>query len=343
MSKLFTVDRSPVAKRNNSGSLEIDEPVESENKYFLGVDGGGSKTHSVIIDARGQVVGEAFSGGSNLLRGGLEDAITNIGGAVADACATARITRDQIDAACLGLAGVNHPIHYHTMKDALDHSLGIKNLRLVTDFRAALAGALDGEPGVVIIAGTGSISVGVNASGEEEKSGGWGPTFSDEGSAYDIARRALHAVAASFDGRSPSTILSDRLCERLGIASAVDLPGVIYNGDSETVEIASLAQVVGEAARAGDQVAQQILAEAGSELGRLAVSVIQKLGMQSDSFGVAYVGSVFSSGEYVLKAFTETVVQAAANAEVRQPLFPPAVGAAKLAQQGCFKESPSRI
>src|SRR6185503_4468114 len=157
MSKSLTVDRSPVARRNNSGALEIDEAVESENKYFLGVDGGGTKTHAVIIDGPGRVVGESFRGGSNLLRGGLEDALSHIDLAVSEACARARIRRDQITAACLGLAGVNHPIHYHTMKDALDRSFGIKNLQLVTDFRAALAGALDGEPGVVIIAGTGSI------------------------------------------------------------------------------------------------------------------------------------------------------------------------------------------
>ena len=339
MSKLLTVDRSPVARRSDSGLLEIDDPVESESKYFLGVDGGGTKTHAVIIDARSRLVGEALSGGSNLLRGGLEDALAHIDRAVSEACAAGKISRDEISAACLGLAGVNHPIHYHTMKDALDHSLGIQNLQLITDFRAALAGALDGEPGVVIIAGTGSIAVGVNAAGEEERSGGWGPTFSDEGSAFDIAKRALRAVTGSFDGRSPSTTLTDRVCRRLGIASAVDLPGVIYNGDSEPVEIASLAQVVSEAAEAGDEVAQRILADAGSELGRLVVSVIEKLGMKSDSFGVAYVGSVFSSGEYVLRAFTEKVVRAAPNAELRTPLFTPAVGAAKLARAACLKES----
>ena len=332
MSKLLTV-----ARRNDTESFEIDEPVESETRYFLGVDGGGSKTHAVIIDAWGAVVGEAFSGGSNLLRGGLEDALSHIERAVSEACAAARISRDKISAACLGLAGVNHPIHYHTMKDAIDHSLGIQNLQLVTDFRAALAGALDGDAGVVIIAGTGSIAVGVNESGEEERSGGWGPAFSDEGSAFDIAKRALRAVTDSFDGRSPSTTLTDRVCQRLGIASAIDLPGVIYNGDSEPVEIASLAQVVSEAAGAGDQVAQQILAEAGSELGQLVVSVIEKLGMQSDAFGVAYVGSVFSSGEYVLKAFTEKVARAAPGADVRPPLFPPAVGAANLARAASFK------
>src|SRR6476660_9052757 len=107
MSKLMTVEGLPVARRNDSSTLEIDAPVESENRYFLGVDGGGTKTHAVILDAGGRVAGEAFTGGSNLLRVGLEDALSNIETAVSEACAAARIRRDQITAACLGLAGVN--------------------------------------------------------------------------------------------------------------------------------------------------------------------------------------------------------------------------------------------
>jgi N-acetylglucosamine kinase-like BadF-type ATPase len=333
MSKVFTNHRPPVSRTGNSGTLELDEPVESKlEDHTLGVDGGGTKTHAVITDASGRVLGEGLSGGSNPLRVGLDEALSNLDRAVSEACEHAGIRRRQISAACFALAGVNHPIHFHTMKDALDQSFGIEGLLLVPDFRAALAGALDHQPGVVIIAGTGSIAVGVNASGKEERSGGWGPTLSDEGSAFDIARRALRSVAASFDGRSPSTVLTARICARLGIANASDLPGVIYNSDSETVEIASLAQLVTEAASDGDQTALQILAEAGRELGRLVVSVIQKLGMESDSFGVAYVGSVFNSGEYVSKTFTETVTRAAAHAVVRPALFSPAVGAAKLAQ-----------
>ena len=339
MSKLVTYRRSPVPKTSNSGSLELDEPVETERQdYCLGIDGGGTKTQAVITDAAGRLLGEGFSSGSNPLRVGLEDAVLHIEQAVGDACAQAGIRRSQIGSACAGLGGVSHPIHYHTMKDALDHSLAIAHLQLVTDARAALAGALDGERGVVIIAGTGSIAMGMNASGEVARSGGWGPTFGDEGSGFDIARHALQAVAASFDGRSARTMLTDRVCERLGIASAADLPGVIYNSDSEPVEIASLARLVAEAASEGDEVAQQILAEAGRELGQLVVSVIEKLQMQSHSFGVAYVGSVFRSGGYVLKSLAETIARAAPKAEVRPPLYSPGLGAAKLAQVAvCFE------
>ncbi|HET9533315.1 MAG TPA: BadF/BadG/BcrA/BcrD ATPase family protein, partial [Blastocatellia bacterium] len=229
-------------------------------------------------------------------------------------------------------AGTSHPIHYHTMKDSLDRALRIKNLQLVTDAQAALSGALDRQPGIVVVAGTGSIAMGVNSAGEEARAGGWGPTLGDEGSGYDIARRALKAVMASFDGRSPQTVLTERFCKELGIATTADLPGVIYNSDSETIEIASLALIVDEAAREGDIVAREILEQAGRELGGLAVSVIERLGLRSESFLVACVGSVFRSGEIVLKPFREVVLGVAPGARVGPPLFSPTIGAVKLAR-----------
>lgn len=330
------IEHPSKAPQPNSFSIKplVAQPRANE-KYFLGIDGGGTKTHAIVADAFCRVIGEGASGASNPLRAGLRDAISHIECAVAEAAAAARVDLEQITSACAAIAGVNHPIHYHTMKDALGHALALDNLHLVTDARAALEGALDGRPGVVIIAGTGSIAMGVNADGEQARSGGWGPTFGDEGSGYDIARRALRAIASSFDGRSRLTVLSERFCQRLGIASTEDLPGVIYNSDSEPVEIASLAELVAEAAREGDEVACEILQEAGRELAGLAASVIERLGMQSKEFRVACVGSVFKSGEVVWSALRQAISSAAQGAEVGPPLFPPTIGAVKLAQERC--------
>lgn len=300
--------------------------------YFLGIDGGGTKTQAVIADGQCRVVGEGFSGASNPLRVGLEEAISHIDGAVHEACAQAGVELSDISSACAAIAGINHPIHYDTMRAALGRVLPVQNLQMVTDARAALAGALDGRPGVVIVAGTGSIAMGINEAGLEARSGGWGPTLGDEGSGYDIARRALKAIASSFDGRSPQTILTERVCHRLHIANTTDLPGVIYNSDSEPVEIASLAELVDAAAREGDEVSRSILSEAGEELARLAISVIKRLGLQADPFLVACVGSVFKSGDVVLKPLREAVLSVAPRAEFGPPLFPPTLGAVKLAQ-----------
>ena len=333
MSKILTTDTPKPPTQSSTGPLAIDDRPMSREKYYLGIDGGGTKTHAVITDSQCRVAGEGFGGAANPLRIGLEEAVLHVEQAVADACAQAGIDLRDIDSACAAIAGINHPIHYHTMKDALDEALQVAGLDLVTDARAALEGALDGKAGVVIIAGTGSIAIGVNGEGRQARAGGFGPTLSDEGSGYYIAQQALKAVVSSFDGRSPKTTLAERICNRLGVADPSDLPGVIYNSDSEPVDIAPLAELVDEAAREGDEVACQILTAAGAELGRLAASVIDKLALHSIAFRVACVGSVFRSGEIVLEPLRGAVLSVAPYAEIGPPLHPPAIGAVKLAQK----------
>jgi glucosamine kinase len=335
MSKIFT---SPTTERpvtKTPLSISIEAISSSRETYFLGIDGGGTKTHAIITDGDCRVIGEGSSGASNPLRVGLDEALSHIERAVRDACAQAHVELQQVRSACAAIAGINHPIHYHTMKDALDQAFGRGTLELVTDARAALEGALDGRAGVVLIAGTGSIAMGMSESGEQARSGGWGPTISDEGSGYDIARRALKAVISSFDGRAGETVLSERILNKLRISSAADLPGVIYNSDSESVEIASLAEIVAEAARDGDETARGILSGAGRELGELVISVVKKLGLESQAFRVACVGSVFKSGELVISPLREAVLRVAPDAEIGPPLFAPAIGAVKLAQKRC--------
>lgn len=308
--------------------------------YLLGIDGGGTKTHAVIADADCRMIAEGMSGGSNPVRLGVDEASRNIVEAVTDACREAGIRLDEIRAGCAALAGISQRIHFDAMKESLDLRLGIPNLQLVLDAEAALTGALDGQPGIVVIAGTGSIALGVNAEGQRARSGGLGPTLSDEGSAYDIARQALRAVVRSYDGRSPATVLTERLLDRLGVRTPAELPSVVYgDDDSESVEIASLADVVTEAASDGDQVAREILLSAGRELGRLVASVVERLGMGTRAFRVACVGSVFKSAPVVLDAFREAVAGFAPRATVGKPLLSPAMGAVRLARESLWPQS----
>jgi N-acetylglucosamine kinase-like BadF-type ATPase len=332
MSKNLTTNTSEAPRRSTTGSPAFDAHHSSRDRYFLGIDGGGTKTHAVVTTSSCRVIGEGFSGAANPLRIGLAEAVSHVVHAVADACGQAGIKLNDISSACAAIAGINHPIHYHTMKDALDEAMQVAGLELVTDARAALEGALDGKAGIVVIAGTGSIVIGVNQDGRQARAGGFGPTLSDEGSGYYIAQKALKAVVSAFDGRSPKTIMADRICKRLGVAGPSDLPAVIYNSDAEPVEIASLAELVDEAAQEGDSVARAILVGAGRELGRLAVSVIEKLSLQSTAFHIACVGSVFRSGEIVLEPLRQAVLGVAPRAEIGAPLYSPAIGAAMLAQ-----------
>jgi len=309
--------------------------------FLAGIDGGGTKTVALVADDQLTILGEGRSGPSNFLRVGVEAAVGAVLEALEAACHQAGLAPADLRALGIGLAGIAHPAHYRRMREALLRALierlgygahdpsQVENLVVTTDAEIALYGATDGQPGVVIISGTGSIAYGMNARGQKARSGGWGPTFGDEGSGYDIARRALVAVASAYDGRMPPTLLTERVCRYFGIESPVELPRVIY-GDGASPNIAPLSEVVVQAAREGDAVAREILHEAGLELARTAIAVIKRLRLQQDAFRVAYVGGVFSAGDLILEPIRQKLREVAPKAELGPPLFPPAVGALKL-------------
>jgi N-acetylglucosamine kinase-like BadF-type ATPase len=306
---------------------------EGEDKFWLGVDGGGTNTRATILGSRGQVCGEGQAEAANFLRVGLEKAISSIRCAVEQACRQAGLSQAQIAAAGVGLAGVQHPKHHRQMYRALRSALHIPHLLLETDARIALAGATDLQPGVVIIAGTGSISCGLNREGKFARAGGWGPAMGDEGSGYYIGRRALEAVVSAYDRRSLPTIMSELVCHHFGVSSPPELPPVIYDSPTKVMrEIAQLSKIVVAAAREGDAVALGILTDAARELARAAVAVIKQLKMQEESFRVAYVGGVFEAGELIFAPLRQAIVMVAPKAFLAPPLYPPVIGAVKLAR-----------
>ncbi|HXM34827.1 MAG TPA: BadF/BadG/BcrA/BcrD ATPase family protein, partial [Pyrinomonadaceae bacterium] len=189
------------------------------NKLFVGVDGGGTKTHAVVVDDSDQVLGECTTGPSNPLRVGITSAAAAIREAVERACNIAQVRRTDIIAAEVGLAGTRRKELRARMEDALKN-LDIREIEVVSDADIALFGTSGGEPGVVVIAGTGSISCGINARGRRVCAGGWGPVAGDEGGGAWIARRALRAIAHATDGRGPETSLTQAACSYFHVSTA---------------------------------------------------------------------------------------------------------------------------
>jgi N-acetylglucosamine kinase-like BadF-type ATPase len=303
-----------------------------DQQFWLGVDGGGTNTRAAILDAAGQWHSEGRAEAANFLRVGLATAVESVKRAVDEACAQAGINASQLAAACIGLAGVQHPKHHRQMFEALKAALGIRAMTLETDARIALAGATDLRPGVVIIAGTGSISCGLNARGEFARAGGWGPAMGDEGSGHYIGRRALEMVVSAYDGRSLPTALTEKVCRHFSVSAPPELPSVIYHSSLKMMrELAQLSKLVVEAAREDDMAARSILTDAALELARAVVAVIEQLKMQDDQFRVAYVGGVFEAGELILAPLRESIALVAPRAYLAPPLHPPVIGAVKLA------------
>lgn len=301
--------------------------------YWLGIDGGGTNCRAAIVDRQGSVVGEGKTDAANFLRVGLDNAVRHIEQAVREACDRAGIRPEQIRAACIGLAGVSHPEHHRRMLEAIKGVLPIPEIALETDARVALAGATGNEPGVVIIAGTGSIACGINARGRFARAGGWGPTMGDEGSGSYIGRRALEAVVMAYDYRGEPTSMMDPVLRHFGVSSPPELPPVIYDSPAEVMgKIAQLSRIVVEAAQHQDKVARQILGDAAVELAKAALAVIEQLRMETETFRIAYVGGVFEAGELILAPLREEIVKVAPMAVVAPPLEPPVIGATRMAK-----------
>ena len=311
----------------------------AQRLLVAGVDGGGTGTRAVIMDEKKLVIGEGHAGPSNPLRIGIANATSNVRQAVDRACAEAEVHRDDILHATIGLAGVRRK----DIRDVTLAKLGeclkeIKSIELLPDGEIALYGATDGQPGLVVIAGTGSICCGRNRQGKHVCAGGWGPIVGDEGGAAWIARKGLQAVARAADERGPKTALTAAALMYFKVTTADDLSTAIYSPAMTNDRLAGFGREVVRVARAGDEVAIEIMGEAGRELGIVAVAVIKKLRMQTEKFPIATVGGVYGAGELVLESMRDEIRKTARHAMLTQPLFPPVVAAARLAHTRISQE-----
>ncbi|HMQ04262.1 MAG TPA: BadF/BadG/BcrA/BcrD ATPase family protein [Pyrinomonadaceae bacterium] len=301
-------------------------------QWFLGVDGGGTKTHIALMDHAGEIRSEGFAGPANPLRVGVETAVGNIVTAVNQACDIGGVSRGDIVAATLGLAGVRRVDLRQRVRERFVKSLGIRNTTVITDAEIALYATTRGKPGLVVIAGTGSICLGKNEKGETAISGGWGPLAGDEGGGVGIAQTALHSVAKASDGRGIATVLSERAAEYFRASGPENLIVAIYSPQVDNSRIAGFAQFVVEAAQAGDAVAMDILTEAGSELGLAACAVIEKLKLSRGRVPIGCVGSVFKAGELLTRPMLDTIRTVAPKAYLTEPEMDPAHAAALMAK-----------
>jgi N-acetylglucosamine kinase-like BadF-type ATPase len=301
------------------------------HNLYLGVDGGGTKTHAVLINEEKIQVGEGFSGASNPLRVGVDSAIKNILSSVTKASDAANRSRGDIVSAQIGLAGVRREDLRYLIGNQLREHLRIRKIVVTTDAEIALYAATEGKEGLVIIAGTGSVCMGKNKKGEMASAGGWGPLAGDEGGGAGISRRALQAIAKSSDGRGKSTILSDYAVEYFRAGRLEDLSVAIYAPQVDNARIAGFAKFVSQAAEEGDEVALELLSEAGKELGVAAIAVIRKLNLKNHIIPIGKVGSVFKSGDLIAKPLLDKVHEIAPKAFMSETQKTPAFAAALMA------------
>lgn len=295
---------------------------------FLGIDGGGSKTSCLIGDET-NVLGSGSAGGSNFVRAGEAHAKESLAAAIRQACMVANVKPGEIVFTCAGMAGVVSSETAEIVRRILAEIIPGES-EIVGDNAIALEAAFGGGPGVIVIAGTGSIAYGQNAAGETARAGGWGFAVSDEGSGQWIGRTAVSSLLRAQDeGRE--TNLPEVVTKQWKLNSPAQI--VLAANATPPPDFAALVPGVLAVAEAGDFLAREILTRAGEELAKLAAIVSRRLFADSGSVPVAMVGGVFGNSALVRQSFYNHLRAEFPHAMLQAEVVEPVRGALRLARK----------
>jgi N-acetylglucosamine kinase-like BadF-type ATPase len=298
---------------------------------YLGVDGGGTKTALALIDREGRVLAQHESSAAYYIAGGMDKVRDMLAVAVQTVLAKAGLAAGAIEFAFFGLPSYGEDSTLTGTLDALPAAcLPAGRYRCGNDMICGWAGSLGGGDGISVVAGTGSISYGERA-GVAARCGGWGELFSDEGSAYWIACRGLNLYSRMSDGRAPRGPLHKLFNTRLELDHDLDLCARVYGeSGADRTRIAQLSKLVYEAATDGDHQAEAIFGEAAEQLADLVDATRMRLGFVGDEVvPVSYSGGVFANaGQTLLLRFATALTARWAYYALREPAFPPDIGAA---------------
>lgn len=302
--------------------------------YILGLDCGGTASKALLATGDGHVLGYGDGGPANYVVNGVDgvvrSALQAMQGCLTQVPLDLPALQDQGVYLALGVSGAGRELEMNDVQQAFQ-TVGFDQVVVSHDAAIALLGALGGADGVVVIAGTGSIAYGL----EKEQStriGGWGYLLGDEGSAFWISLRALQQVMWGFDGRTrQDPILYGAVQEYFEVSDAAQLVPLLYQTPLNRGNIGGFSKEITRLAHQGHGFSQEVLAEAGRQLGNLAVAALRNLGLVEKKGRVGVSGGVFAAGQWVLPFMQEQIWQVAPNQTLTLPDFDPAAGAVLMA------------
>jgi N-acetylglucosamine kinase-like BadF-type ATPase len=286
----------------------------------------------MLADLHGREVSRMRVGPGNPNVVGLEGAASNLADLLIGCCAAGNIDPADVRAAVLGIAGVGSGPIRRQLLDRMTETLCVRRVHvpevhLETDARIALEGALRGGPGVIVIAGTGSIVLGKTADGTGIAVGGWGRLLGDEGSGYFLGREALRAVACEMDGRGAATRLRTLLKEVHGLRGREEIIDAVYQ---QQFDIASLAPLVLRAADEADPAALDIVHRGTDLLADQAGVAVRGID-DGERVGVVLAGGLLEHDTIYARILRERLASRFPRVEVRAALAPPIEGAVLMA------------
>ena len=299
----------------------------TSQRRVIGVDGGGTKSLAVLADGAGGELARRTAGASNANVVGIDQAAQHLEEAIAGCCADAGCAAGELSAVVLGLAGAGSAGNREGIAGRLRARFGKGfPVTVVTDARIAAEGALAGGPGIVVIAGTGSVVMARSASGAVRQVGGWGRAMGDEGSGYYLGLEALRALARHLDGMLPPSALPGALAGRHGWSTREHLLAAVYH---EKVEPSTLAPLVMELASENDPVCLEILHRAAAALADQAAAVSAQV--EAEEIVVATCGGLIERPTVYREVLAAELCARDRRFAVRMPARPAVDGAVLMA------------
>ena len=296
---------------------------------ILAIDGGQTSTKAIIARRNGAILGTGFGPPCDHIHGpnGMETNRRALHGAARDALRmTGQDARDII-AVGMGLTSAAREHHAEDIfRDIVREMCAPETIWVDADFVSNLFGASGGAPGVVVIAGGGSIGYGVDAAGNETVTAGLGYLLGDEGSAWYVGLQAILAAVRANDGRGQPTELLPFIRTNYGLDSVREIIRIIYAQDFTRDQVSGIAPDVVRIA-AQDSVAREIVTTAGQKLAEIALTAIRRLHEPGTPVDVYPTGGVFAAGPMITGPFYEQILSQWPEAVIREPRFPPVVGA----------------
>lgn len=311
--------------------------------YYLGLDGGGTRTRAFICNASASSAAWGEAGLSNPNHGRPDEAQDNLRLAIDRALHKLGISHADCSSVFAGIAGVTTEPGRARMRELISEC-GLERSRIEVDhdIRIALAGGLAGKPGIALIVGTGSSCYGRAANGQTWQTGGWEPLISDEGSAYDLAREAIAATARIADGRERESPLRAEVFQWLGIQRIADILPRMQEKALTRSEIAAFAPRVIELASLGDPVATGILDRGATLLAEMVAGNHRMLPTGPLPEVVVTGGLGTREGIYRRKLI-DAIIARLPKAAVHQPILPPVLGAALLASENSGERASTEL
>lgn len=299
--------------------------------YFIGIDSGGTEMRGCLLRDDGIVLAHRTAPAANFnkLRGKIAPFVLDL---ATQLCEAVRVSREHVALAGFCATGVGRPADRKLLAEILLHARLAKQVVVESDALAALTGAFAGGPGIIVSAGTGAIAHARTHAGAIVRVGGWGYLLGDEGSGYYLAKQALNAALQDWDGRGEPTRLRASFEKHFGVTSIELIITQIYDPAFDRGRMAELAPMVFAAADEGDRVAQRLVEETGSALGRLVGAAVQRFETQ-DIIPLALLGKLFRRADALLPAFWKAVGDEQKRLRLRESRFAPMIGAALLALQ----------